>query len=77
MFSIGKSNLSVQYFEKALKLAYELNDKKKAAESHLNTSTVLNSLGKYKLASEQCLSCIILMQEYLNENFEKKETFTE
>ena len=38
----------MQYLEKALKISYDLVDKKKAAETHLNISTVLTNLSKYK-----------------------------
>ena len=44
--SLGKSSYSMQYLEKALKIAYELNDKRKTAETHLNISTVLTNLSK-------------------------------
>ena len=47
-----------------------LNDKKNAAETHLNISTVLTNLSKFKLAIEQCLSCIILIQEDINDNID-------
>ena len=61
----------MKYLEKALKIAYELNDKRKAAETHLNVSTVLTNLSKYKLAIEQCLNCIILTQEDINDNIDR------
>ncbi len=38
--------MSVKYLEKALQLAHDLGDKKKAAEVHLNTSTMLSQTGK-------------------------------
>ena len=68
---LGKYSMSLQYLENAIEIAYELNDKKKAAETHLNTSTILTNTGKYKLATEQCLACIILIQEYINDNFKQ------
>lgn len=69
--------MSFHYLEMAINIAYEINDKKKAAEVHLNTSTILSHVGKYKLAAEQCLASIILLQEYINENMNKKEDFEE
>ena len=66
--SLNKNKNSLQYFEKTLELSYQLNDKRKAAETHLNISYVLSQIGKHKLAIEQCLACIILMQEIVTSN---------
>ena len=59
--------ISLSYFDKALKLSIELSNKKISAEIYLNISTVLNKIGQYKQSAEHCLNSIILIQELLTD----------
>jgi hypothetical protein len=44
---MGQYASSLQYLYKAIQIVYERNEKKKAAEIHLNASTILTNMGKY------------------------------
>jgi hypothetical protein len=65
---MGNYSASLNYFINALEEAHNTNDKRKVAEAHLNISINMTDTCRYKVAIEQGLAAIILLQECINDN---------
>jgi hypothetical protein len=65
---MGNYSASLNYFINALEAAHDINDKRKVAEAHLNISINMTDTCRYKVAIEQALAAIILLQECINDN---------
>ena len=62
---LGITDRALESYDSSIKISGELKNKKNVAEGHINYSIVLISINKVKLALEQSLAGIILLQECL------------
>ncbi len=66
--SMNNYSASINSFLNALEAAHFKNDKKRAAEAHLNISIDMTDTCRYKVAIEQGLAALVLLQECIIDN---------
>lgn len=70
---LGINDKALESYDNAIQVSSELGNKKNVSEGHINYAIILISINKVKLALEQALAGIILLQECL---MEKKQNNT-